>query len=54
MAEIVETPIQSELDFFADIIEYDRFAPMTLGFVYDGLIDYNIIRPANGVQIVEN
>ena len=54
MAAIAETPIQSELDFFADLIEYDRFAPMTLGFVYDGLIDFNIIKPANGVQITES
>jgi hypothetical protein len=54
MAAIAETPIQSELDFFADLIEYDRFAPMTLGFVYDGLIDFNVIRPENGVQIVES
>ena len=54
MAEIAETPIQSELDFFADLIEYDRFAPMTLGFVYDCLIDFNVIRPENGVQIVES
>ncbi len=51
--EIEETAIQSELDFFADWITYDRFAPMNLEFVYDGLIDFNIIRPADGHEITE-
>jgi hypothetical protein len=53
MAVIAETPIQSEFEFFDDLITYDRFAPMTLGFVYDGLIDFNLIKPENGVQIIE-
>ena len=52
--EIEESPIQSELDFFADWITYDRFAAMNLEFVYDGLIDFNIIKPENGVQIIES
>jgi hypothetical protein len=53
MAVIAETPIQSEFEFFDDLITYDRFAPMTLGFVYDGLIDFNLIKPADGYEITE-
>ncbi len=53
MAEISETPIQSELDNFSDLQTYDQFASLNLEFVYDGLIDFNIIRPADGHEITE-
>ena len=51
--EIEELPIQSELDFFADLITYDKFVSINLEFVYDGLIDFNLIKPADGYEITE-
>jgi hypothetical protein len=53
MAAIAETPIQSELDFYDDLIAYDPFTQLNLEFVVDGLIDFNIIRPAEGYEISE-
>lgn len=53
MAAIAEAPIQSELDFYDDIIAYDNFSQLNLEFVVDGLIDFNIIRPAEGYEITE-
>lgn len=51
--EIEETPIQSELDLFANFITYDHIATVNLEFVYDGLIDFNLIKPAEGYEITE-
>lgn len=51
--EIEETPIQSELDFFANLITYDKSASMNLEFVVDGLIDFNIIKPSEGHEITQ-
>ncbi len=53
MPEITQTPIQSELDNFSDLQTYDLFARLNLEFVYDGLVDFNIIKPSDGIRITE-
>lgn len=53
MAAITEIPIQSELDFYEDITSYNSFTQLTLEFVVDGLIDFDIIRPEKSLEFSE-
>lgn len=53
MAEISESPIQSELDFFDAFKNYDLIGTISIEFYVDPLIDPNLVKPEDGYEITE-
>ncbi len=53
MAEISESPIQSELDFFNAFKDYDIFGVISIEFAVDPLVDPTVVRPQDSYEINE-